>query len=1356
MKLIGILAFVAALAVAAFGFAAPLTPAPAEAANGAWSGDYYNSYDATGPTGAIVLSRTENGVGSSCATGPILAAAPTLDCFWTASPGAGVNAAPFSARWQRTDTYPAGTYRFTGTADDGMRIYVDGTAVTNRVIDAWFDQAPTTYYADKTLSAGPHTVIVDFYNAVNAATAQVTIQDVASLPVAWTGQYFTNKNLSGPPALTRNDPAINFDWYLGSPAPGVIPVDGFSARWTRSLAFNDGVYSFTTTSDDGARVYVDGQLILNFWVDQGGITHSVNKQMTAGPHTVVVEYYENAGGAMMVFDLQFRPDLGGFVTNDAVAGLVQPTTFAFAPDGRIFIGQKDGTIKVFKNGALLATPYYTISNVNNYGDRGLLGLAIDPNFALNGYVYLAYTWESDATNLGGAKTAQVIRVNATTPAGDVAGPATKFVLLGSDAGSAARPSCDVAVTSVSTAGVWTTASAHQLVVGDTLTLASAIGAASPPIPAGDYAVSSVPAATKFKVTAITSLATAGGSGSITKKDGDCIPSDGLSHSIGQLKFGPDGKLYVATGDGASYSSVDPLALRSQNLNRLAGKILRVDPATGQGLTDNPFYTGSVNASRAKGWAYGVRNDFRFNFKPGTNVIFSGDVGWDTWEEINVITPGVNLGWPCYEGNFQQPGYAAFAQCQALYSAGGTTFGIYTWDHAAGTAAAIGGVFTGDASSNPPNTYKAAYQNTYWFADYAVDKIWTLKVDASNNLVPGSVQIFSTAANGPVQLNIGPEGDVYYLAINAGALRHIRFIGDNRPPVAVTSATSPQYGPAPLTVNFSSAGSNDPDPGQTALLTYDWDFGDGSAHSAQPNPSHQYTTAGNKTALLTVTDPYLLSSTATVVIQVGNTPPVATISSPANLSHYDVGDIISFAGSATDAQDGAIAPAQLAWSVTLVHCADGTYTTCHTHPHYTTTGAGGQFTISDHGDFVYFQIFLTATDSGGLTDTKMVKITANTVDLTFTADRPGASITVDSGNQIAPFTHTVPRKSSHVIFAPSPQTLAGGPVYFNAWSDAGSQQHTIVANAGGTYTATFVDPTPTPTSTPTATSTSTPTSTPTATSTPTPTSTPTATSTSTPTATSTPTPTATNTPPPTSTPIPNLPPTVAVSGITGPISGSPGLAVSLSAQFSDAENEPVYYAITWGDGTVGTVGKVLSPYNAVPASHTYLWSGTYTLRVSASDLHHVAVAKTFTVSLGPVIDADGDGIPDDYEAAHPCLLVGTNDAAADPDGDGLTNLQEYQRGTNPCVADTDGDGYTDGQEAALPQGGNGSAYCGIMRGDVDGDGVISILDLTMIASKFLQSVPPAPARYDQDGDGKISVLDLTRVAAFFTDHVSSCP
>lgn len=1012
MKLVRPLAMVFALAFVALTMLASARTPGTEAANGTWTGRYFNNLTLTGTP---ALTRDDGA---------------TLDFFWTGTPGAGVNADNFSVEWTRTDTYAAGTYHFSVTADDGVRVYVDGT----RIIDAWVDQAATTYTADYPIAAGSHTVKVELYDSGYEAVAQLTIGPLPPPGAGWSAQYFANQNLQGAPVLTRTDADINFDWVSGSPGGGV-PIDFFSARWTRTMDFLAGPYEVTTTSDDGSRVYVDGQLVLDFWIDQSATPHATFVQMTAGPHTVVVEYYEAQYEAVMKFSMVHRPD-GGFGNETIVSGLMVPTVFQFAPDGRIFIAQKDGTVLIYKNGALLATPFYNVPNVNDYHDRGLLGMALDPNFATNGYVYLNYTYDNNPADLAGLKTAQIIRVTAN---GDVADPATKLVLAGSVTGTPAQPSCE------------------------------------------DWPL-----------------------------DADCMPSDYDSHSVGALKFGPDGMLYAALGDGASYFSVDIRALRSQDVNRYSGKILRINPANGQGLADNPFYAGSLTATRAKVWALGVRNDFRFNFQPGTGTIVSGDVGWDTWEEVNVVAKGANLGWPCYEGMGQQPGYAAYAQCQTLYGAGGVTAPIYVYDHSYPNGASVtGGGFTG------ANSYSAPFQNAYWWGDYPSNTISAMKLDGANQVVAGSLKQVTAVADGPVAIETGPDGDVYYIAINVGELRHLKFYGGNRPPIAVASSDK-TAGLAPLSVNFTGSNSSDPD-GQA--ITFDWDFGDATPHSTLADPAHQYQSNGTYIATLTVTDSGAMTSAATVTIKVGNQPPTAVISAPLAGSHFDVGatQTILFAGSGTDPEDLTIPEAGRAWSIVLNHCTDATLTACHQHPHFTTTGAGGSFGADDHGDYMYFDIFLTVTDSGGLTDTAKVSITPNTVDITYAANRAGVSLTVDSTNQLAPFTRTSPRGSSHVIYAPSPQNIAGGAVEFGSWSDLGAQQHAVTVNANTTFTAAFIDvPTATPTATNTATATNTPTVTNTATNTPTPTNTATATSTPTPTATATDTATATSTATPTAT------------------------------------------------------------------------------------------------------------------------------------------------------------------------------------------------------------------------------------------------
>lgn len=651
----------------------------------------------------------------------------------------------------------------------------------------------------------------------------------------------------------------------------------------------------------------------------------------------------------------------GFVIEVAVSGLQFPTAFARLPDGRLLITEKSGQVRVFKNGALLPTPFIDLSaRVNTHQDRGLLSIAVDPDFEANGLVYLAYTYDDDDVDDTGPKTARVARYTAV---GDTASPASEFILLGTVVGS----TCNA-------------------------------------FPSGT----------------------------------DCIPSESASHTVGDMKFAPDGTLFVTTGDGARFDAVDDDALRALDLDSLAGKVLRIT-RTGQGLSTNPFWNGQAGANRSKVWAYGLRNPYRFNLRPENGVPYLGDVGWTTYEEVNAATAGANLGWPCYEGPFRQPGYEPKAVCQALYARGPSAvrMPLYHWDRTLGSTATGGTFYTG-------TLYPSSWHGVYFFGDYSRRWISALRVDENDNLVPGSVTSFATDLGPLVDIELGPDGQLYYIEIMAGQLRRIRYTAGNTPPTAMASAT-PLEGYPPMLVRFSSAGSMDPD---GDALQYTWDFGDGSPTSNLPHPEHTYRTPGSFTARLTVNDGRGGSNSATVRLSAGNRAPVPTITSPSSSFLFKVGDVVSYSGSARDPEDGDIPASRLAWNLTLHHCSG---TNCHTHPYTSSTGASGSFTVTDHGDEIFFEITLTATDSSGLTGSATVMLHPQTVQLTLQSSPPGLQLVFDGTLEAAPLTRTAIAGSSHTLIAPSPQ---GGNV-FSTWSDGGAREHVILAGtANATYTATF--------------------------------------------------------------------------------------------------------------------------------------------------------------------------------------------------------------------------------------------------------------------------------------------------------------
>jgi len=187
-------------------------------------------------------------------------------------------------------------YRFRAMVDDGMRLYVDDRLVINE----WQDGAQREVSGDVQVAVGYHTVRVEYYERAGEAVARVWWEKLAPSYPDWKGEYWSNRDLSGSPALVRNDQRIDFSWGTGSAAPG-LPVDNWSARWSRSVTFEPGLYRFSATADDGIRFYLDGKLIINEWHDSSGTEVYTVNLAVSGSHQLVVEYYEHGGSAAIKF-----------------------------------------------------------------------------------------------------------------------------------------------------------------------------------------------------------------------------------------------------------------------------------------------------------------------------------------------------------------------------------------------------------------------------------------------------------------------------------------------------------------------------------------------------------------------------------------------------------------------------------------------------------------------------------------------------------------------------------------------------------------------------------------------------------------------------------------------------------------------------------------------------------------------------------------------------------------------------------------------------------------------------------------------------------------------------------------------
>ncbi|MBO0934936.1 PQQ-dependent sugar dehydrogenase [Fibrella sp. HMF5335] len=651
----------------------------------------------------------------------------------------------------------------------------------------------------------------------------------------------------------------------------------------------------------------------------------------------------------------------------------------FDASNRMYTCEKAGRVYVTINGIRANNPLIDLrEEVDNSSDRGLLSLELDPNFSLNGYVYLSYvmdrhhlfyygtpTYDADVNDMG----ATILRVTRYT--------------VSPQSLTATNPN------------------QMSVVPGSRLVLLGESKSTSAPVLDG-------------------------------------------SHAGGDLAFGADGSLLVATGDGAGLNGRDvggkdnpgygsnywQQALddgimtfrenvgsyRSQLLDSHCGKILRLDPATGNGLPSNPYFDPAhPRSARSRVFARGLRNPYRMSMRPGTGStnpavgqpgsLYIGDVGWNRYEEVHVMKrAGQNFGWPFFEGSSFVEGRSEFyvvppnkivnasdssqniyynalpdpSDSLALFSKpelaiGHQQQGVTYLQHGVqvkmpdlnlpyanitnGSTAIIDGGWTSRV-----NTLPEAYRNKYFFSDYSRGWISCINVDDEDNIL--EVKHFGQEFNNIIGFTVNPNNAKLYMFYGFTIDPFQVSYTSNQPPVARAQADR-QFGPGPLAVRFNGSTSYDP---EKTALTYVWTFGDG-ATSTLPSPTHSYTALGVQTytATLTVTDAGGASAQQAVVVSVNNTPPAILSTSLDNLTLLSATTTTSLALSAV-VSDQEHAGNQLTyrWQVIEQH-------NDHGHPEADLTTPTASVVVPPLGtcsglETYWYRVVLTVTDAAGLSTT----------------------------------------------------------------------------------------------------------------------------------------------------------------------------------------------------------------------------------------------------------------------------------------------------------------------------------------------------------------------------------------------------
>ncbi|MEO3773362.1 ThuA domain-containing protein [Micromonospora sp. B9E7] len=753
------------------------------------------------------------------------------------------------------------------------------------------------------------------------------------------------------------DQTINGGAHMPEHSPGVLPgtaivadkqhpsTAGLPDRWNRSEEW----YNFDTNPRGNVHVLVTAdERTYNPGSRAMGPDHPISWCRNAGGGRVwatamghaIASYSETNFRNHVLGGVQWAAgnapgDCGGTVWGNFEKrtlddNTVDPMAMGVAPDGRVFYVQRGGQVKIFKPSTNSTVTAGTLS-VYTGGEDGLTGMALDPNFASNGYIYLYHSPASSSTDVN--------RVSRYTVSGD--------------------------------------------------TLNTSSGVTIIDIPAYRDRTFPEPGHTggyiKF-----------GPDGNLYIGTGDDTPPN----------LDPNWQGYAPLDWRSGKSNLDA-ARSAGNTNDLRGKLLRIRPSASGGYTipTGNLYAQGTAQTKPEIYAMGFRNPFRFSIDPANGWVYLADYGPDRnppttnrgpegLVELNVIKQAGNYGWPFCHGDNQA--YAPFNpdtgvvgskfNCNAPVNNSPNNTGLTSlrpvvapniWygygtsptfpELGSGGSAPMGGpIYRYDPANTSATKFPPYYDGVHFFYEWARNYIKEVHFDSSSAVTRTNPFLPGTRFNKPMDMEFGKDGSLYLLewGTNFGGgnsdsgLYRIDYIQGGRSPIAKATGT-PTSGSAPLTVQFSSAGTADPDPGNT--LSYQWTFGDGTTSTAA-NPSKVYTANGNYTAQLKVTDNTGKTGFANVQITVGNSAPVVTITTPPNGGMLTFGDRVPYQITVTDPDGGTVDCSKVFLNPALGH---------DDHAHETTEYPGCSGTISTDllgghpdGANLFYVLNARYTDSGG--------------------------------------------------------------------------------------------------------------------------------------------------------------------------------------------------------------------------------------------------------------------------------------------------------------------------------------------------------------------------------------------------------